>query len=131
LNRFEGRNSAGSGLFFIFNFKKICFGGKDPSEYRILELLPSGGLLERDVPTLALHGINGDSAKNYHLMDEESTGGIVIPPEITRSLAMNLTEVCLLPPGITRSDTRNQPEEWDSAGNPQLIEEEGDSTENY
>jgi hypothetical protein len=30
--------------------------------------------LERDVPTLALHGINGDSAGNYHHMDEESTG---------------------------------------------------------
>jgi hypothetical protein len=60
-------------------------------------LLPSGGLLERgvptlakhksneswnryhleerDVPTIALHGISGESAWNYHLIDEESTGG--------------------------------------------------------
>jgi hypothetical protein len=30
----------------------------------------------RDVPTLALHGINGNSAGNYHLMDEEFTGEI-------------------------------------------------------
>jgi hypothetical protein len=27
------------------------------------------------VPTLALHGINGESAGNYHLINEESTGG--------------------------------------------------------
>jgi hypothetical protein len=46
----------------------------------ILELLLSGGLQERDVPIHALHGTNGDSAGNYHLMDEESTGGRVIPP---------------------------------------------------
>jgi hypothetical protein len=31
--------------------------------------------LEFDVPTLALLGINRESAGNYHLMDEESTGG--------------------------------------------------------
>jgi hypothetical protein len=34
------------------------------------------------VPTLALHGINGDSAGNYHLMDEESIGGMIILPGI-------------------------------------------------
>jgi hypothetical protein len=42
-------------------------------------LLLSGGLLKRDVPTLTLHGINGDSAGNYNLIDEESTGGMIIP----------------------------------------------------
>jgi hypothetical protein len=31
------------------------------------------------VPTLAFHRINGDSARKYHLMDEEFPGGIVIP----------------------------------------------------
>jgi hypothetical protein len=31
--------------------------------------------LEHDVPTLALHGINGESAMNYHLIDEESNEG--------------------------------------------------------
>jgi hypothetical protein len=36
-----------------------------------MELLPPGGLLERDVPTLR---INSDPA-GYHLIDEESTGG--------------------------------------------------------
>jgi hypothetical protein len=30
---------------------------------------------ERGVLTLALHGKNGESAGNCHLMDEESTGG--------------------------------------------------------
>jgi hypothetical protein len=29
--------------------------------------------LERDEPTLTLHGINGDSAGNYQLIDKEST----------------------------------------------------------
>jgi hypothetical protein len=42
--------------FSYLNFKKICLGGKDPSEKGILELLPSGGLLESDMPILALHG---------------------------------------------------------------------------
>jgi hypothetical protein len=38
LDRFEGRNRAGSGLLFILmmfsclNFKKLCLCGKDPSE---------------------------------------------------------------------------------------------------
>jgi hypothetical protein len=50
-----------------------------------MELLPSGGLFERDMLTLALQGITGDSAGNYNLMDEETTGGMVIPPEITSS----------------------------------------------
>jgi hypothetical protein len=31
--------------------------------------------LEFDVPTLALHGINRESAENYQLIDEESTRG--------------------------------------------------------
>jgi hypothetical protein len=31
--------------------------------------------LECDVPTLALHGINRESAGNYQLIDEESTRG--------------------------------------------------------
>jgi hypothetical protein len=31
--------------------------------------------MERELPTLALHGINGESAGNYHLINEESTGG--------------------------------------------------------
>jgi hypothetical protein len=43
--------------------------------------------------------INGDSAGNYHLLDEESTRGKFIPQ------------------GITNSNTRNPPEVWDSAIN--------------
>jgi hypothetical protein len=31
--------------------------------------------LESDVPTLALHGINRESAGNYQLIDKESTRG--------------------------------------------------------
>jgi hypothetical protein len=41
-------------------------------------LLPFKGFFVHDVPTLALSGIDGDSARNYHLMDEEFTGGMVI-----------------------------------------------------
>jgi hypothetical protein len=40
-----------------------------------MEMLPSRGRLECNVPTLALHGINGESAGNYHLIDKESTRG--------------------------------------------------------
>jgi hypothetical protein len=47
--------------------------------------LPSGGFFIHELPTLALHRINSDSAENYYLMDEESTGGMVIPPGITCS----------------------------------------------
>jgi hypothetical protein len=35
------------------------------SQSGILELLPSGGIFIRELPKLALHGINGDSAGNY------------------------------------------------------------------
>jgi hypothetical protein len=38
-------------------------------------IVTSGGSLERDVPTLALHGIKWESAGNYHLIDEESNRG--------------------------------------------------------
>jgi hypothetical protein len=47
-------------------------------------MLASGRFFIRDVTTLALHRINGDSAGNDHLMDEESIGGMFIPPGITR-----------------------------------------------
>jgi hypothetical protein len=70
---------------------------KDPSESGILVLLPSGGFFFCELPTLALHKINNDSARKYHLMDKESTVGMVIPPRIT-SLGL-----------------RNPHEEWDTA----------------
>jgi hypothetical protein len=44
------------------------------------------------MPTLALHEKNGDSAGNYHLFDEESTGGMVIPPGIACSWTRNPAE---------------------------------------
>jgi hypothetical protein len=52
--------------------------------------------------------INSDSARNYQLIDEESTGRMVFPP------------------GITSSGRRNLPEEWDSDGNNQLMEADSD-----
>jgi hypothetical protein len=39
-------------------------------------LLPSGGFSFCGLPTLALQGINSNSAGNYQLIDEESTGRI-------------------------------------------------------
>jgi hypothetical protein len=57
----------------FLNFKKIWFSGKG-----ILELLPSRRFFTRYVPIIALDRINSDSAVNYQLMDEESTGGMVI-----------------------------------------------------
>jgi hypothetical protein len=43
------------------------------------------------------NGINGDSAENCHLMNEDCIGEMVIPP------------------GINNSGTRNPHEKWDSA----------------
>jgi hypothetical protein len=48
----------------------------------MLKLLPFGGFFICELPTLALHGINDDSAGNYCLMDKESTGEMVIPREL-------------------------------------------------
>jgi hypothetical protein len=52
-----------------------CANTRITQKKEILESLPSGECLERDVLTLALHGINGDSAGNYHLMDKDSPRG--------------------------------------------------------
>jgi hypothetical protein len=57
-----------------------------------------------ELPTLALHGINSESAGNYPLIDVESTERMGFPPE------------------ITSSGTINPPEEGDSTRNYQLID---------
>jgi hypothetical protein len=61
-------------------------------------LLPSGGFFVCGLPTLALHGINSDSAGNYQLIDLEST------------IRMGFL------PGITSLGTINPPKEYDSTG---------------
>jgi hypothetical protein len=71
-------------------------------------LLPSGGFFVREQPTLPFQGINSDSAGNYQLIDVES------------SKSMGFL------PGITSSGIRNPPEEYDSAGNIQLMEADSD-----
>jgi hypothetical protein len=43
------------------------------------------GFFIRGLPTLPFHGINSDSAGNYQLIDQESTGRMVFPPGITSS----------------------------------------------
>jgi hypothetical protein len=66
-----------------------------------MELLSSKGFFVCKLPKLALqlppstmavlgkNGITGDLAGNYHLMDEESTGRMVIQPGITSSGTKN------------------------------------------
>jgi hypothetical protein len=71
-------------------------------------LLSSGGFSFCGLPTLALHGINSDSAGNYQLVDMEST------------LRMGFMQ------GITTAETRNPPEKYDSTCNNQLMEAESD-----
>jgi hypothetical protein len=71
-------------------------------------LLPSGGFFARGLPTLALNGINSDSAGNYQLIDVESTIRMGFPPR------------------ITTSRTRNPPKEYDSSRNNQLMETDSD-----
>jgi hypothetical protein len=102
LDRFGGRNRAGSCLFFILitfsclNFKKLCFGGKELPAHR--QGINRKNFV-RGLPTLAFHRINSDSAGNYQLIDVEST------------IRMDFS------PGITSSGTGNPPKEGDSTGN--------------
>jgi hypothetical protein len=63
--------------------------------------------MECDVPTLALHGINGDSAGNYHHIDEESTGRMGFrreSPDYRRGIHPRKG----IPPGIASLFTRIQ-----------------------
>jgi hypothetical protein len=46
-------------------------------------VLESGGLFVCELPTLTLHGINGDSFGNHHLINEESIGRMVTLRGIT------------------------------------------------
>jgi hypothetical protein len=109
--------------FSILNFKK-----RYASVVKILHskeswtLLPSGGYFVRVLPTLALREINSDSAGNYQLIEEESTGRISFA-DCQHSPSMG--EILIMP-GIIRLGTRNPPEEYDSAGNNQLMEADSD-----
>jgi hypothetical protein len=47
--------------------------------------LPYRGFFFSKLPKLAVYGIIGHSAGKYHLMDDESTRGMVILPGITSS----------------------------------------------
>jgi hypothetical protein len=61
----------------------------------------------------------------YHLTDEETTGGMVIPPGIAGSWAKNPPEVPIfIPSGSTSSGMMNPPEKSDSTMNYQLIDKE-------
>jgi hypothetical protein len=78
-------------------------------------LLLYGGYFVRHVPTLALHGINDNSARNYHLINKESTRGKVIPLGITRSCTRNPPKECLFRwelPAHRRGYTRGRGFRW-------------------
>jgi hypothetical protein len=72
MDRFEGRNRPGSGLFFILiTFLCLNLKKKYALAMKIFlskELLSFGGLLERDVLTHALHG-SKESWNHYHPED--------------------------------------------------------------
>jgi hypothetical protein len=72
-----------------------------------MESLPSGVSLESDVPTLALHGINGESAGNYYLINEESTGGRGFRREL-QAHRRGIHPRKGIPPGITDLFSRIQ-----------------------
>jgi hypothetical protein len=61
--------------------------------------IPAGRFFVPDVPTLALHGLNSNSAGIYQILDKELSGRMFILP------------------GISSSEKRNPLEESDSAGN--------------
>jgi hypothetical protein len=98
-------------------------------------LLPSGGFFVSGLPTLALPGINSDSAWNYQLIDEESKEKNFVCGLPTLAfhginsdsagnyqlIDVESTVRMGFPPGITSSGTRIPPEEGDSTGNYQLI----------
>jgi hypothetical protein len=99
-------------------------------------LLPSGGFFVRGLPTLALLGRNSDSAVNYQLKDQESTGRIS-SADCQHSASTGLKNESAgnyqfidvestvrmgFLPGITSLVTINQPEVGDSTGNYQLID---------
>jgi hypothetical protein len=67
---------------------------------------------------------NGDSARNDQLVNKKSTRGMVIPWRISSTCMDCSTGGIIIPPGIASSGMRNPPEEWDSAGNYQLIDKE-------
>jgi hypothetical protein len=84
----------------------------------------SGDNTQMQMTTLAHHGINGDSAGNYHLMNEESNRGIIIPPKKNQLMDEESNCRMFIPPEIISSETRTPSEERTSAGNYQLIDKE-------
>jgi hypothetical protein len=74
-----------SSHYQIWNLKKHSLVLKIFQSTGILELLPSGRFFICKLPILALHRIIRDSSGHFHLMDEESTGWMVILPGITSS----------------------------------------------
>jgi hypothetical protein len=65
----------------------------------------------------------GDSARNYNLMNEESTGGIDIPPGITSSWTRNTPEECLFSRESSIQGRGIHRKKRDSARNYRLIDE--------
>jgi hypothetical protein len=91
--------------FSCLNLKKIMLLRKRSFRIRNPGLVT--GFFVPGLPTLAFHGINSDSAGNYQLIDEESTGRI-LSADCQHSPSMGYIVIL---PGITSLLTRNPPEE--------------------
>jgi hypothetical protein len=89
-------------------------GSKDLSEKRILKLFPSGGFFVRELLTHSLHGINGDSAANCHLMGDEKRRRNGYTARNCQLIDEESTGRMVISPGVTSSRIRNPLEEWAS-----------------
>jgi hypothetical protein len=87
---------AGSGLFFIFQTYALAVKVKNPGLVTIQSIFRPQNCQQSLYSTITVpitvnlavcdkNGIHGYSAGNYHLIDEESTGGMVTLTGITSS----------------------------------------------
>jgi hypothetical protein len=85
-------------------FGMRCTNTRTTRELGIWKSLPSGRLMECDVPTLALHG---DYVWNYHHKDKESTGRMGFRRELP-AYRRGIHPRKGIPPGITSLFTQIQ-----------------------
>jgi hypothetical protein len=100
-------------------FKKTFFGGKLGN----LGIVTIRRILHPQTATLAFHGINGDSAGNNHIKNEESITGIFYFAGNYQLIDKESTGRMAISPRIASSETRNPLVELDSSVIYQIIDE--------